>query len=148
MDGVRVLYNNDGENLWAVSSPYHIGGTAINATTIRGSVDDVAGRNPGWYAGAAADVNMICPFHNVPWWNSTLEPPEDHRRWYLTTFNFTWGAGGSQLDYVLKGGDFIGDFAQECIKTGQKPFITIRLNDGQMCTHPPTPEDDDHRLSP
>ena len=141
MDGVRVLYNNDGENLWAVTSPYHTGGTAIDGATIRGSVDDMAGRMPGWYTGAAADVNMICPFHNVPWWNSKLEPPQEHRRWYDSTFNFTWAAGGSQLDYVLKGGDFIGDFAHECIKTGQKPFVTIRLNDGQMCTHPPAPDD-------
>jgi hypothetical protein len=140
MEGVSVLYNNDGENLWAVTSPYHIGGTAINGTTIRGSVDDVAVRMPGWYTGAAADVNMICPFHNVPWWDSKIEPPQEHQRWYDTTFNFTWGAGGSQLDYVLKGGDFIGDFADECAKTGQKAFVTIRLNDGQMCNHPPAPD--------
>ena len=95
MDGVRVLYNNDGENLWAVTSTYHAGGTAINGTTIRGSVDDVAGRAPGWYSGAAADVNLICPFHNVPWWNSKLEPPEAHRDWFDKTFGFPWGDGGT-----------------------------------------------------
>ena len=31
-----------------------------------GSVDDAEG---------SVDVDLICPFHNVPWWNSTLEPP-------------------------------------------------------------------------
>jgi hypothetical protein len=71
-------------------------------------------------------------------WNSSLEPPAAHRDWYDKTFGFPWGAGGSQLDYVLKGGDFIGEFADECLQTGQKPFVTIRLNDGQMCQHPPT----------
>jgi len=59
MAGVRLLYNNDGENLWAVSSPYHEGGAPITAATIQGSVREVAG---------IADVDLICPFHNVPWW--------------------------------------------------------------------------------
>lgn len=86
-------------------------------------------------------------------WNSTLEPPAAHRDWYDRTFNFTWGRGGSQLDFVLKGGDFIGEFADEASRTGQKPFVTIRLNDGQMCSHPPTPDNDsslinnDHQVS-
>ena len=76
----------------------------------------------------------------MPWWQSKLEPPDKHRSWYDKTFNFSWGAGGSQLDYVLKGGDLIGVFAEESLSTNQKPFVTIRLNDGQMCTHPPTPD--------
>jgi hypothetical protein len=59
---------------------------------------------------------------------------------YDATFHFPWGAGGSQLDYVLKGGDFIGEFAGESVSTGQKPFVAIRLNDGQMCSHPPIPD--------
>lgn len=59
MAGVQLLYNNDGENLWAVSSPYHEGGAPITAATIQGSVREVAG---------IADVDLICPFHNVPWW--------------------------------------------------------------------------------
>lgn len=83
---------------------------------------------------------MICPFHNVPWWNSTAEPPEKHRDWFDSTFNFSWGQGGSQLDYVLKGGDFVGDFIAECTATKQKAFVTVRLNDGQMCSHPPAPD--------
>jgi hypothetical protein len=58
MANVQLLYNNDGENLWAVTSPYHVGGAPINASVIRGSVRDVAG---------IADLNLICPFHNVPW---------------------------------------------------------------------------------
>ena len=33
---------------------------------------------------------------------------------------------------MLKGGDFIGEFADECLSTGQTPFVTIRLNDGQV----------------
>jgi hypothetical protein len=117
MDGVQVLYNNDGENLWAVQSPYHDRATPVTAEDIRGSVDDVEG---------VADVDLICPFHNVPWWNSTLEPPSRHRDWYDRTFGFPWGHGGSQLDFVLKGGDFIGTFADEAVRTGQKPFIAIR----------------------
>ena len=137
MDGVRLIYNNDGENLWAVDSagaklPYHPKtGSGIDAATIRGSALDVAD---------IADVDMICPFHNVPWWNSTLEPPAAHRDWYDKQFGFPWGGGGSQLDFVLKGGDFIGEFASACTGSNQKPFVTIRLNDGQMCTHPPTPD--------
>ena len=71
------------------------------------------------------------------WWDSQLEPPAKHRDWYDRTFGFVWGAGGSQLDYVLKGGDFVGEFAAESVATGQTPFVTIRLNDGQMCSHPP-----------
>ena len=124
MDGVRLLYNNDGENLWAVDSagaklPYHPKtGSGIDAATIRGSALDVAD---------IADVDMICPFHNVPWWNSTLEPPAAHRDWYDKQFGFPWGGGGSQLDFVLKGGDFIGEFASACTGSNQKPFVTIRL---------------------
>lgn len=56
MDSVEVLYNNDGENLWAVQSPYHDRATAVTESDIRGSVNDVAG---------VADVDLICPFHNV-----------------------------------------------------------------------------------
>ena len=73
-------------------------------------------------------------------WDSAIEPPKKHRDWFDATFNFSWGGGGSQLDYVLKGGDFIGDFAAECIATQQKPFVTVRLNDGQMCSHVPAPD--------
>ena len=143
MDDVQLLYNNDGENLWAVDSstaphPYHPKtGSGIDAATIRGSAQDVAG---------IADVDLICPFHNVPWWNSSLEPPAAHRDWYDKTFGFSWAAGDpkdsrvSQLDFVLAGGDFVGEFADECTSTGQKPFVAIRLNDGQMCNHPPTPD--------
>ena len=164
MKGVQLLYNNDGENLWAVDSPYHkvpitptgvARPSPITKAVIRGSARDVA---------HIADVDLICPFHNVPWWESKLEPPAQHRAWYDKTFGFPWGAGGSQLDFVLKGGDFIGEFADECTKTAQKPFVTIRLNDGQvrsycsrsrslllplpaadasppqMCSHPPTPD--------
>ena len=58
MDGVRLLYNNDGENLWAVDSPYHKQvASAVDTAAIRGSARDVAG---------VADVDLICPFHNVP----------------------------------------------------------------------------------
>jgi hypothetical protein len=132
MEGVQLLYNNDGENLWAVNSSYHPHvGYPIDTPTIRGSAADVAD---------IADVDLICPFHNVPWWESKLEPPAAHRDWYDKTFGFPWGRGGSQLDYVLKGGDFIGEFADEATKTSQKPFLAIRLNDGQMCQHPPTPD--------
>ena len=57
MDGVQLLYNNDGENLWAVDSsgagtPYHPAtGSAIDTATIRGSARDVAN---------IADVDLIC----------------------------------------------------------------------------------------
>ena len=47
MDGVKLLYNNDGENLWAVDSSgasagaYHPRtGSAIDTATIRGSARD------------------------------------------------------------------------------------------------------------
>ena len=86
MDGVKLLYNNDGENLWAVDSSgasagaYHPRtGSAIDTATIRGSARDVGG---------IADVDMICPFLNVPWWESKLEPPAAHRAWYDKTFGF------------------------------------------------------------
>jgi hypothetical protein len=59
MDGVKLLYNNDGENLWAVDSPYHPHvASDVDTAAIRGSARDVAG---------IADVDLICPFHNVPW---------------------------------------------------------------------------------
>ena len=134
LDGVSVMYNNDGENLMSVTSSYHPRGAPIDGSVIRGTVQDTSGN---------VDVNMICPFHNVPWWQSALEPPAAHREWYDATFNFSYNPhGGSQLDYVLRGGDFVGDFAEEAVKEKQKPFLTIRLNDGQMCDHAPTPNDD------
>ena len=52
LDGVSVLYNNDGENLMTVTSSYHPRGAPINATTIRGTVQDTRGN---------VDLNMICP---------------------------------------------------------------------------------------
>eukprot|EP00041_Stephanoeca_diplocostata_P017186 m.342562 g.342562 ORF g.342562 m.342562 type:complete len:269 (+) comp20621_c0_seq37:58-864(+) len=130
LDGVHIIYNNDGENLWSVTSSYHAKGAPITAEVIQGTVRDTIGN---------VDVNMICPFHNVPWWNSTLEPPTVHRDWYDSTFNFTWVPnGGSQLDFVLEGGDFVGTFVKESIAVQQKAFVTVRLNDGQMCAHKPT----------
>ena len=66
--------------MWAVDSsgaphPYHPHtGWPIDTETIRGSARDVAN---------IADVDLICPFHNVPWWDSKLEPPSVHRDWYV-----------------------------------------------------------------
>ena len=45
----------------------------------------------------------------------------------IASKRFPWGGGGSQLDFVLKGGDFIGEFASACTGSNQKPFVTIRL---------------------
>ena len=132
MKDVRLLYNNDGENLMTVTSPYHPAGAPLSASVIEGSVSE-----------AITDVNLICPFHGIPWWRSALEPPEAHAAWYDRTFNFTHAAGGGwQLDYVLNGGDFVGTFANASRAIGQTPFVSFRLNDGQCCAHRPTPNND------
>ena len=137
--GIQLMYNNDGENLMTVTSPYHARGAPIDASTIIGTVEDTRGN---------MDANMICPFHNVPWWASKLEPPEAHRDWYDETFNFSYNtSGGSQLDFVLRGGDFIGTFTKATLNASQTPLVTIRLNDGQMCAHSPTPNDDSSLVS-
>lgn len=129
LDGVRNLYNNDAENLLTVNSSYHRSMAPITDSVVRGSVYDTHG---------SVDANLIMPFHGVPWWNSSIEPPQAHRDWYDKTFGFDYDPnGGSQLDYIMRGGDLIGTFADEAIKEGQKPLISISMNDAQMCNCPP-----------
>ena len=131
LDGLHVLYNNDAENLLTVRSPYHHEMDPINASVIRGSERDTRG---------AVDGNLITPFHGVPWWNSTIESPAAHRDWYDKTFGFNYGDnGGTQLDFILRGGDLVGTFVDEVHAEGQKSLISFNLNDGQMCACPPTP---------
>jgi hypothetical protein len=131
LDGIRNLYNNDGENLLTVNSSYHVSMAPITDSVVRGSVRDTRG---------AVDANLIIPFHGVPWWNSSIEPPTAHRDWYDKTFGFAYDPnGGSQLDYIMRGGDLVGTFADEAIKEGQKPLISISMNDAQMCNCPPRP---------
>ena len=120
LSGLEVLYNNDAENLLTVRSSYHREMTPITESVIRGSVRDTRG---------VVDGNLITPFHGVPWWNSTLESPAAHRDWYDATFGFPYGAdGGTQLDFILRGGDLVGTFADEALSEGQKPLISISLN--------------------
>jgi len=122
----RVLFSNDFTNMQSCASPYHQKRERWRPEMIEGTVDEVPG----------ADVHMLQPCTTwVPWWPSKIYPMAEHHRWWNEFFGIDPGKDATKLihpvhQYILDGGDPFAVFLTACRKRGQKPFISVRLNDG------------------
>ena len=121
----KVLFSNDFTNINTCTSPYHKKGQPFRPEMLEATVDEVAG----------ADVHMLQPCTTwVPWWPSKVYSLEEHHEWWLKYFKLDPVKDGFRpMDvhqYILDGGDPFQVYVDRCRKTGQSPFISVRLNDG------------------
>jgi len=131
----RVLFSNDFTNILSCTSPYHKKGQPFEAEMLESTVDEVPG----------VDVHMLQPAHGwVPWWPSKVYPLEEHHRWWQEHFNVgadqgAWGVPAVHK-YIVAGGDPFKVFIGRCRQRGQRPFISLRLNDLHHLGHVDTPK--------
>jgi len=115
----RTLFSNDLTNITTCGSPYSPAGTPFDKKGLNGSVDETVG--------IGIDVHMLQPgFGWVPLWKSNIYPFEEHARWYKQRYGLEPSCFG---DYMLQGGDIVGDFLQRCREKGMTAFISMRMND-------------------
>ena len=115
----RVLYSNDLTNLTSCVSPFHKKGEPFREEMLTASIDEVAGRG--------IDVHLLQPGLGwVPWWPSKVYPAAEHYRWLKETYGLGPDTFGR---YVMAGGDVVRVFIGGCRRSGQSPFISLRLND-------------------
>jgi hypothetical protein len=116
----RVLYSNDTTNITTCVSPFHRRGEPFRPGMLEATVDEVAGRG--------VDAHLLQPGVGwVPWWPSKVYPAAEHYAWVEATFGVKPDPFGR---YLLAGGDLVQVFVDRCRKTGQAPFVSLRLNDG------------------
>ena len=131
----KVLFSNDFTNILTCTSPYHNKGQPYRGEMLGRTVDETPG----------ADVHMLQPAHGwVPWWPSKVYPLEEHHRWWQEHFKIdakdgAWGVPAVHR-HILDGGDPFKDFIERCRARGQKPFISLRLNDLHHLGHADTPK--------
>lgn len=114
----KVLFNNDTTNIESCVSPYHRVGEDFRPEMLVASIDEAAG----------ADAHMLQPgLCWVPWWKSSILPPQEHYRWLRETYGLEPEGFGR---YMLAGGDMVEVFVRRCRENGQAPFISFRMNDG------------------
>jgi hypothetical protein len=131
----RVLFNNDTVNNFLCVSSYHKMGEDWRPEMLEGSVDEVAGR---------VDAHCLSMGHgSVPWYRSKVYPMAAHMRWWQEHFNADpWhdGFGVAPVHrFVADGGDVLQLFIDRCRKTGQAPFVSLRLNDTHYLESADTP---------
>ncbi|MBX3670107.1 MAG: family 10 glycosylhydrolase [Rhodocyclaceae bacterium] len=115
----RALYSNDTTNLLACTSPYHQAKQPFTPQMLEASVDEVAGKG--------VDVHLLQPGLGwIPWWKSKVYPAAEHYRWYEQRTGKKTDSFGA---YLLGGGDMVKVFVDRCRQRGQRPFISLRLND-------------------
>ncbi|MBI5821983.1 MAG: hypothetical protein HZA88_23665 [Verrucomicrobia bacterium] len=116
----RVLYSNDTTNTLSCVCSWHKKGEPFRAAQLAASVDEVAG--------TGVDAHLLQPGVGwIPWWKSKVYPAEEHYRWFTERTGLEADSFGK---YMLAGGDMVKVFIERCRKTGQTPFISLRMNDG------------------
>jgi len=120
----RMVYSNDMTNIINCISPYNERGPRVmTEEKIRASVAEAAVEG--------MDAQFIQPgFSWVPWWDSKIYPLAEHEAWFKQHY-------GSKADrpehrFMLKGGDIIGIFIDECHKRGVAAVLSFRANDGHL----------------
>ena len=131
----KVLFSNDLTNILHCDSPFHRRGDfRLTPGLLESSVAETA--NTG------VDIHLLQPaFGWYPLWKSKFLPIEKHVAWLRKTYGDAMpesGVPGSSdvlrwnyelSRYQLEGGDIVGEFIQLCRKYGERPFISIRMND-------------------
>ncbi len=115
----RVLFNNDLTNVRNCQSAYHKFGEPFSKEILQASINETC--NTG------IDVHLLSPGHSwAPLWKSKIYPYEKHAKWYKQRTGLNVTTFGQ---YMLEGGDIVGDFVEHCKKVNMPAFISFRLND-------------------
>ena len=128
----RVLYSNDATNVTSTLSPFHRKGELWRPEMLEASVDEVAAHG--------VDAHLIQLAHGqVPWYRSKVYPLAEHHRWWSEFFHVdpkspAFNLGGVHR-FILDGGDVLQVFIDRCRKTGQAPFVSLRMNDAHHVEH-------------
>lgn len=120
----RVLFSDDTTHITTCVSPYHQRGEAWRPEMLQAAVDEVARRG--------VEVHMLqLSSGQVPWYRSRIYSMADHVAWWKSHFGADFMAGGKRTleQYLLDGGDPLQVFVERCRQTGQRPFVSLRLND-------------------
>ena len=126
----RVIYSNDTTNILTCISPYHARRQPFRPEMLEATVDEVAG--------TGVDAHFIQLAHGqVPWYRSKVYPIKEHIEWWKEHFGVDPMAvkPNSVHQYLLEGGDLLQVFVDRCRKTGQAPFVSLRLNDVHFANH-------------
>jgi len=122
----RVIYSNDTTNIISCVSRYHHKDEPFTPAMLEATVDEVAG--------TGVEAHFIQLAHGqVPWYKSSVYPISEHLAWWKKYFgsdplNDEFNLGALHK-YLLEGGDLLQVFIDRCRKTGQAPFVSMRLND-------------------
>ena len=124
----RVIFSNDSTNVISCESPYHKRGEVWRPEMLEASVDEVAGK---------VDAHFIqLGSGQVPWYRSDIYPMAEHIRWWQDYFHADpWHEPlnvAAVNKYILDGGDPLQVFINRCRKTGQAPFVSMRMNDAHQ----------------
>jgi hypothetical protein len=115
----RTLFSNDLTNVVNCTSSYSPAGAPFDEKGLFGMVDETAG--------VGIDTHILQPAYGwVPYWKSRLYPAKEHATWFEERYGFP---PGSYTQYMLNGGDIVGEFVQRCREKGLAPFISLRMND-------------------
>ena len=132
----KILFSNDTTNIRSCTSPYHAKGAPFRPEQLEASVDEVAG------TGVAAHFIQLA-HGQVPWYQSHVYPMAEHLAWWKAYFGSDPLADDFRLDsvhrFLLDGGDLLQVFIDRCRKTGQAPFVSLRMNDVHHVEHIETP---------
>jgi len=128
----RVLFSNDTTNTLTCTSPYHKEGDPFQPEMLEATVDEVAG--------TGVEVHMIQLAHGaVPWYQSKVYPMKEHLDWWRSHYGADPMTDPCNVvsvnQYVLDGGDLLKIFIDRCRKTGQVPFLSVRMNDVHFVNH-------------
>jgi hypothetical protein len=114
----RVVYSNDLTNIVSNKSPFNPSGKSFAPGMVEASVVEAG----------AADVQFLQPgFGWTAWWQSAVDPPAAHWRWFHEK---TGIAAPWWLSFLVGGGDFVDLFVKACRKIGRPAMISLRMNDG------------------
>lgn len=122
-------FNNDLTNTRTCTSPFHQQGGPFTSTVLNGSISETKG--------LGISTHLLAPGLGwVPWWNSSIVPPEQHSQWMKSQFNLSDVDSGDFFAYVLRGGDILEEFITTATIHDMRPSLSFRISDTQFCKRP------------
>jgi hypothetical protein len=138
-------YINDLTNTLSCDSPFHKHGAPFTTDILRASVLE----SPGELQALAMGLCW------VPWWNSKLQPPMTHDRWFRSTFNVSDPPTTDYFAYILRNstgyskpdvtpqnsGDILATFASLATSVegqNKRAALSFRIQDFQFCDREPS----------
>ncbi len=115
----RALYDCDMTFILSTPNPIRQNDEPFDDWMLRKIVDEAAD--------AGADCQIFSAGARVPWWQSKKFPIKRQLAWFEKHYGKK--PVGAYTDYLLKGGDMMATFVDQCRKRGQAVLGALRLND-------------------